>query len=361
MKRRDFLKHSAVASGIVSVGRRPELQSDAQERAGQGQKSSGAADRWIVPKAPDKRPIWGIQDGIQFGLWPADVEGQGTGGPRGLIRIGYPILDGGKSIGLVNFIAIEPIVDGRRGFSELETSESDGRQGRVFWSGESSQAGASPDAGTVSTVAGVQRLSVRVNAEPFANGARPFVNLEIRADQPGELRLTISSAPGSARMDFCVLTATMGNYSRLRRLWLQDEVIQAGKLLPDFTGNEFTTEAFFPMERFLCMPDGDRVVCATSDETDPHSVPPDPAAPGWAYRGSFPLTQYWRKPKDPCPDRGLKVRVNGRRVYWASHNPIPGGMAYENFDMVQPFCEGQALVFGLTRRLPADVARGLVP
>ena len=316
-------------------------------------------DCWIRPLRDDKRPLWGIRGGIQVSLWPAGVEGPGDGGPRGLLRIGYPILEGGKGIGLVNFIAVEPVVKGQRGFSELERSDTDKQQGRVFWTGEAAQAGGAPDPGTLRTVEGVERLTVRMRTERFNNGAQVVVDLEIRADRPGELQLTTSSASGSATMETCTLTATMGNYARLRLLHLRDGAVQAGKIWPDFRGNEFTPDALFAHDRFTRMPDGDLVVCATSDEADPHSVPPDPTGPGWAYRGSFPLTQYWRKPKGQGDDPDLKVRVNGRRVYWATHNSIPGGLAYENFDLVQPFCEGQVFVFGLTRQSPEDVGRGL--
>jgi hypothetical protein len=84
-------------------------------------------------------------------------------------------------------------------------------------------------------------------------------------------------------------------------------------------------------------------------------VPPDPAAPWWAYRGSFPLTQYWRKPAGQ-PTDALRVRVNGRRVYWANHNPIPGGVAFENFELQEPFRDGQTTLFGLSRRSPKELA-----
>lgn len=315
------------------------------------------AHRWIRPGAEDQRPLWGIRGGIQAALWPASVEGAGLGGPRGLLRIGYPILNGGKDIGLVNFIAVEPIVRERRGFSELERSDSDGLPGRVFWTGETAPTSAVPDPGTLRSADGVERLSVRVHIERFASGAQPLLDLEFRADRPGEMRLTVSSAPGSLPMEYCVITATMGNYARLRHLWLRDGVVQPRELWPDFRGNEFTSEAFFPRERFFCMPCGDLVVCAASDEADPRSTPPDPVAPWWAYRGSFPLTQYWRKPKEQGDNPGLKARVNGRQVYWATHNPIPGGLSYENFDLMEPFREGQAFVFGLTRRSPADIAQ----
>jgi len=361
-----------------------------------GRPGGAAFHGWIRPGPDDRRPIWGIRGGIQVALWPASVEGPGEGGPRGLLRLGYPILDGGKAVGLVNFIAVEPIVKGRRGFSELEKSDTDGRPGRIFWTGEGvararnraaprldraagiagherdaanrdhtpysaahdRDAASDPDPGELRTVDGVERLAVCMRTERFANGAQVIVDLELRADRPGELRLTASSAPGSAPMETCVLTATMGNYGRLRRLWLRGGPVESQRVWPDFTGREFTPEAFFPSSRMRRMPGGDLLVCATTDEEDPHAVPPDPAGPGWAYRGSFPLTQYWRKPVDGSDVARLRVRVNGRRVYWATHNPIPGGLAFENFDLVQPFTERQSFIFGLTRRSPAEVAAG---
>ncbi len=362
MNRREFLGHSVAAGGAAWTAAPDNcLPTDALGGSGEGQKpGSSFRDRWIRPGKEDKRAIWGIHGGIQAALWPASVEGPGDGGPRGLIRIGYPIIDGGKSIGLVNFIAVEPFVKGRRGFSELERSDTDGRPGRMFHSDETRKPGDMPDPGSLRTIDGVERLGIRVRTERFSNGAQPIVDMEFRADRPGELRLTVTSAPGSAAMDSCVLTATMGNYGRLRLLWMRDGQVRSEQTWPGFTGKEFTGDAYFTSNRMSRMPDGDLVLCATSNEKDPHSVPPDPAGPGWAYRGSFPLTQYWRKPKDTSDLGALKVRVNGRSAYWATHNPIPGGLAFENFDLVQPFTENQVFVFGLTRRSPKDVARGSI-
>ncbi len=39
--------------------------------------------------------------------------------------------------------------------------------------------------------------------------------------------------------------------------------------------------------------------------------------------------------------------VNGRGVYWASRSPIPGGISFENFEMVAPFQQGQEFWFGV--------------
>lgn len=88
-----------------------------------------ARDLWIRPGRESPKAVWGLRQGIRVGLWPHSVEGSDDGGPRGLLRVGYPIREGGHAPGLVNFIAIEPIVGRARGFSELERG-ADGRSGR---------------------------------------------------------------------------------------------------------------------------------------------------------------------------------------------------------------------------------------
>jgi hypothetical protein len=52
--------------------------------------------------------------------------------PRGLIRIYAPFLDNPPGR-VINFIAIEPIIDGKRGYSELERSATDGQPGKMNW------------------------------------------------------------------------------------------------------------------------------------------------------------------------------------------------------------------------------------
>ena len=66
---------------------------------------------WLRAGLNSTKPMWGFVDGIQVGIWPASIEDNGEGGPRGLLRIGYPIKADGKALGLVNYIAIEPVVD----------------------------------------------------------------------------------------------------------------------------------------------------------------------------------------------------------------------------------------------------------
>src|SRR5579871_3988801 len=132
-------------------------------------------DRWVRAGRNVSRPVWGLKQGIQVGIWPAGVEDDGDGGPRGLLRIGYPIRDGGKAIGLINFIAVEPIVGGRRGFSELERSARDDKPGRVIWSGAPDHPWEGMDSGQLSGAGRAERLTVTLHVEAFDNGARPIV------------------------------------------------------------------------------------------------------------------------------------------------------------------------------------------
>ena len=49
------------------------------------------------------------------------------------------------------------------------------------------------------------------------------------------------------------------------------------------------------------------------------------------------------------------MAVNGRFTYWLSRQPIPGGIAFENFEMRERFHDGQRFVFGITRRTPGEL------
>jgi hypothetical protein len=64
------------------------------------------------------------------------------------------------------------------------------------------------------------------------------------------------------------------------------------------------------------------------------------------------MAQFWLKPKGTF-DGSLRCRVNARRVYWAGTTPIPGGIAYENFEFREDFNPGQEVWFGFTAGSPA--------
>jgi hypothetical protein len=293
-------------------------------------------------------PEWGIKGGIAVGLWP-------NGGPRGLIRVYTPYL-GQTRRRVMNFVAVEPVVRGSRGLSELEASALDHVPGKAMWTADTLEGDPKarppwqPARGVVGSIGGKKTLSFYVYVEPFANGARPVVEVQLREDRPHEVAFRVFSAPGGAPMRACVLTATMGNFARLRKLWLKDRVEEAHAL---YRSARFRPDGFADQRQWgvgaLLVVDGEAVVAARPDEPDPvRATYGSDVHANWHYQGRT-ATQYWRAPAG----RNLVARVNARKTYWASKAAIPGGVAFENFEMEAPFQPGQKFVFGISPELPA--------
>jgi hypothetical protein len=192
-----------------------------------------------------------------------------------------------------------------------------------------------------------------LQVEKFTNGAHVHLVLSQRSDAPDELRLRVHAEPDSAPMESCILTATMGNKARTRQLWLQDGVVSSLKIFGDYAGPDFTAHAFFPLARLPRNSVGDVLVAITNDEDNPASA--TGLSRFWQYRGAK-VTQYWRKPAAELND-SLRCAVNARFKYWMSQNPIPSGLAYENFELVEKFKDGQTFTFGITRRSPAELLK----
>lgn len=294
---------------------------------------------WLRPDPSNgDRPRWGHAEGLQLGLEPEE-------GPRGLLRIHTPYLHNPH---LLNFVAIEPIPVGAtaRGFSELEPSSLDSVAGKRFWASENPSDGdpcAAADAvpGQVTTVDGVERLTVYVHSERFDNGAEVVVRVRFRADRPREVSLTAFRRHGSVDLARCVLTATMGNYARLRRLHLPGRVVTPGELWPGFRRTDFTDHARFGLAE-LHRDGAAALAWATPDETDPGAARyAADTAEHWKYRGLRGV-QGWRVEQ---PSEALVVQVNARWAYWASTSPMPGGPAYENFEMVDAYRDGEEFVY----------------
>lgn len=277
-------------------------------------------------------PRWSVRNGITFALQPDSLR-RGFGAPRGLFRVGRPLRPGATEPELLNFIAVEPVtMDGRRGFSELENSPSDGKQGIIY------------RCERVVETKDTLRLTIR--GERFANGAHPWFVVELNAKRPDEVRFDVFSEPGSAPMKMCILTATMGNYQRLRVLQLKDRKVTTAEALPDDPGDGFTRHAVFALKELKRDKSG-AIVLAKSDEKDSRTASTTmPKGFFWAYTG-LNFTQYWRQP-EPV-DRDLRAVVNARKVYWGGTYPIPGGKAFENFELNAAFYEGQVFVFGVKK------------
>lgn len=299
---------------------------------------------WIRPANVDHaEPRWGFAEGIQVGIHP-------LGGPRGLLRVYAPYL-GHPRNRVINFIAVEPIVAGQsaRGLSELEPSQLDGVAGKQFWSADSPtnaspQPPDRPAQGVIETINGVEQLRVVIFVERFTSGAHVYLQLRFRADRPHEVGVAAHRVAQSAPLDYAIVTATMGNFARLRRLHLADRIATPQELWPNFAGNDFTPHARFPLAELPRNAAGDVVVSATTDERDPATAE---YAPGvhqhWRYYGKKAV-QTWRAAK---PDSQIEALVNCRRLYWASRAPIPHGASFENFELAEPFREGRELYFSV--------------
>ncbi len=309
-------------------------------------------DGWIRPPAGEHgaKPVWGLAEGLRIGLAPLP-------GPRGLLRVFAPYV-GQPDWRMINFIAVEPIAEGRtnRSFSELERSSLVEGTGKVMWSVDqpddwTPRSPAHPARGVIGVENGVRTLTVFIGVEKFQNGAAVFLRLTFRDDRPCEVQISTFTQPTSVPLSYCVVTATMGNYARLRQLHLADGVVIARDLFADATFNAigFAPHRRFGLERLARGRDGAVILAATSDERDPAGADQTAVAPGWRYSGR-PATQYWR-----CDQAhpGLTALVNARRTYWGSDSPIPGGVSFENVELFAPFQAGQTWTFGVTPDPPA--------
>jgi hypothetical protein len=186
---------------------------------------------------------------------------------------------------------------------------------------------------------------LNISVERFENGAHVRLRLSQRSDAPGELRLTVESVEGSAAIESCILTATMGNKARARLLNLKDGPVSSLQLYADYKENHFAPHKIFGVERMTRFRNGDAMVSIENDEENPARVQPFGRAHFWDYRGRK-VTQYWRKPAAEVSEN-LVCAVNGRHVYWGSKRPIPGGISFENFELREPFRSGQMFIFGI--------------
>jgi len=281
-------------------------------------------DSWLLP-TKEVEALWGIPGGLAVGLWPQP-------GPRGLLRIYTPYL-GHPAGRMVNFISIEPIAHGRRGQSELEVGLASGKPGLTF---------TAHDLKTTE-----QTLTLTITPEPFRNGAKPRLTLTLDKLRPHELALTVHADEGSAPLEACILSATMGNYMRLRQLRLKKETVVAKTLWPSFTPDPlgFAPWRVFPADQLVRQGD-DVLLEATPSEPDPSKAEYAPTIPPhWRYQGK-PAVQYWRTAYHPQ----LRAQVNGRDTYWGGHGAIPGGVSFENVEIQAPFQDGQTFVFGVRPR-----------
>jgi len=324
--------------------------------------------RWVRPEKNSDPSVWGMHGGIVFSLWPYGLEGTvGAfgGGPRGLIRVGY---EHEGNIYHMNFIAIEPVVNGKMEFSEISESVVDNKWGKLIWAGNDAIPGSFyPTAGTTGVISkldsdsAVEQLTLFLFMERFSNGAAPYIKVSMRSDRPDEICFELFHHENSASMDRCALTATMGNYARLREIYLDGQVVNSKDLYGGYDEIDFIEKAPYPFGAMLKDANGDFIVLATTDESQASlsSWPEHELAKkrmNWRYRPDFQLTQYWRKESNYF-DPSLQVRVNGRARYWGGgsrdknvYMPIPNGPSFENFELREKYYPGQKFFFGMTKK-----------
>jgi len=329
---------------------------------------------WILPESDKDAALWGIRNGIVFSLWPYGIEttnGLYGGGPRGLIRLG---IERGGDLYLLNFLAIEPIVNGKIEFSEISPSQIDGKWGKLMWAGgEEKESSFYPTANTRGIISHpdslhpkVEELSLYVFMEKFKSGAHPYLKLSIRSDRPQEICIQVFNRADSEQMDYCNITATMGNYARLRELHLKDEIIDARTLYKGYNGIDFIEKDTYAASKLQQSKRGDYFAFATSNEgiEELRKWPTDSLANAkrnWHYKVPVKLTQYWRK-EQAAEKAPWRVRVNGRAKYWSGGNrdvnnylAIPGGAAFENFELQEKYLSGQKSFFGITEMSPKEI------
>jgi hypothetical protein len=297
---------------------------------------------WPGHGSPKDRPVWGHRDGLRIGIKP-------TRGPAGLIRVYAPYL-GQEYPRVVNFLSIEPLVKGQtaRGQSELEMSrDRPGQRGLTFWGSNSILPDGRPnEVVSGELLDGEKTLRLFIHTEPFRNGAQPVIECRFHHDQPCELELVTHAAAESAPLLRCTISATMGNYGLLRRIHLKDDRIASAPALwkdEPLGAMGFYRWRSWPADQLERTPDGRFFVRLSTDVPDPGAVEHDPdVKPHWRYVGQKAV-HYWRTEADA----NASAAVNGRLTYWMSQSRIPGGAAFENFELAMPFKPGRRLWFGV--------------
>lgn len=311
---------------------------------------SPAEPSWIQPaESNNYELLWGFREGIQIRILPKQI--------RGLISIHAPYT-GQKPERVTNFIAVEPIPQGQehRGLSELEWSKLDDKRGKRIWSSNDNTAFEPGDenrgaTGVVGKENGIETLTVYFFYEPFDNGAKVYVKVKFYENNPYEFEISAFKREDSVELDNCILTATMGNYARLRNLYLRDGIKTSLETWPDYRDIHFTPHDVISSDRMLRGKNDYPYFIASPNETDPENAEyAEKTTNNWKYQGK-PATQYWYC-KDP--DSSLQGLVNGRYAYWAGDRPIPGGISYENFEMKKRFKQGDRFVFGINLLKPEE-------
>ncbi|MHC1605311.1 MAG: hypothetical protein ACXQTP_05015 [Candidatus Methanofastidiosia archaeon] len=321
--------------------------------------------KWLLPEDFNNQPAWGIKNGIIISTWPADLGGIGGGGPKGLFRIHK---HGSKGLGWVNFISVDPITDLGNGWSEGESIlfvpnpyERQNNPEQIITTKLPS------DYNNIATITcpepGVEQLNILFGIQEFNNKAKVYLTVHIRDDRPEEIEFRIFKHDNTTKIEMVRLSSTAGNFNHLRLLWLKDNVVDSKELYKEYQkqmtpkpGTKFSWKnsimLFGPVTTFeydTLQKDsqGNLIVAITRNLDDVEDY--------WnEYFTRYKLTQYFKKYRGYYTEKSF-VSVNARYVFWHTLTPIPGGISYENFELNEPFHQGQRLWFGATEKTPEEL------
>lgn len=311
-----------------------------------------AETAWMMPESPDDPPMWGIRGGIVVGLHPARIGLLGEdGGPRGLVRLGYE--SGG--LHFVNFLVLTPLRGTLRNLrgrsSELVESSLDGGSGLVFTPyPEDADRGRDPaepppvnEVARLRTTGGAEELSFALRTEPYPDGETAFLVFRISENRPFEVEIQSFVIEGGDKLSAFVLSTTWGNVTRLRESYLNQGIVNARRLYSADYGDGFAPPTFWKAPFLPRNRAGDLLFVLGPDEARPWETQP--------YPHERRLLQYFRKARGTWSPE-LRAVVNGRTRYWKSRKEVPGGTAFENMALMEPFAQGQTVVWGF---YPGDV------
>lgn len=295
------------------------------------------SDGWILPENNDNNYVWGIANGIAFGVQKNSKPPQMDNAPGGTWAPGLIYVmftdETGKTY-FFNYLGFSIL--GKNGLDQSEAEKI------VFT--------------PVSTKAEGDILTVVFETSNFDKNKIPLnVALKIDKNKPREIEISTSNPMQDSKpVIYIHVSATAGNLGRIRDLYLRDEVVNSKDL---YAGEQPGNGCFYAIKLFdldrLKADSSGIIVYAGNDESGWVGEWGSDVAP---YYNKPKFYQYWRKYSGSYkPD--LIVTVNGRDHYFSGFiNPcngkeVSGGVAYENFDMLEKYYDGQKFWFGYSENI----------
>jgi hypothetical protein len=277
---------------------------------------------------------WGFREGIRIRF--------GRFFPRkplwGTIQIVHTGTRLPKNLPL-NELAIKPRADDRYANSTTEQrTQAGGKLGLRFATSDSKQLSKKvwePAEGVLSEDGKTLRLFV--HPEPFSNRARPVIEIRFDAPHANRIGFRVHTASESTGMTECVLSAMSGSFADLRQLHFADGHVKTTKQMfeswPDeskLTDKERSPWQTFSGEQFPLVDDGTlRQIRLTSDVSDYSTLKYAGAvSTGWQYK-ALPSEQSWLC----AAETPFTVALRARKSFRNGNGPIPGGPAFEDFEL----------------------------